>query len=205
MITGYKFTADERRNIFYVTLSCFNEKQHWDGWYTTDCIVEKIENANTGETVDEIQGFAYANFTYRVGEHITGRKIFYCHSIQELFDMYHIEKRNGIVRRGTLITNFKYMQRYYEAHAQKQRELAEQYNEIMERRRKNEEHRQERRNRAIEREKLRQERINRAIEREERCQKMMNLAVERKEINQRMRNRMTEYAKKRGWIEADVE
>ena len=205
MITGYKFTADERRNIFYVTLSCFNEKQYWDGWYTTDCIVEKIENANTGKTVDEIQGSAYFNFTYRVGEHITGQKIFYCHSIQELFDMYHIEKRNGIVRRGTLITNFKYMQRYCEAHAQKQRELAEQYNEIMERRRKNEEHRQERRNRAIEREKLRQERINRAIEREERRQKKMNLAVERKEINQRMRNRMTEYAKKRGWIEADVE
>ena len=97
MINGYRYSA-VGTDVYYIHLLCNNEKQCTDGYYTTDCVVERITNANTGETVKEINGRAYYHFTYKEGQHITGTRIYYCHSIQELFDFYHITEINGKVR-----------------------------------------------------------------------------------------------------------
>ena len=158
MITGYKFTA-AGRDIFYVTLSCFNEEEHVDGYSTTDCIVEKIENANTGEIVQEVNGEAYFSFTYRTGERITGQKIYYCHSIQELFDLVHIEKVHGRVRNKTIFGNIRY---FYQCNERILSEWRENLSEYME--------------------------------------KKLVYSQQCEEINKRIKGRMTEYAKKRGWI-----
>lgn len=117
MITGYKWT--ERKSdgkLFIVTLQCNNEftdpdEGHIDGkitfyadgksFYTTDCIVERIEDED-GNTVESVDGHAFASFVYYVGQVIKGQRIYYMHD-REYLITYAGKKWNPATRRLTAI------------------------------------------------------------------------------------------------------
>lgn len=102
MIIGYKWT--ERKSdgkLFIVTLKCNNEYvDEGEGrkpykftyyadnkcFYTTDCIVERIEDEE-GNTVESVDGKAFKPFIYTVGQKIIGKRIFYMHD-REYLKMY---------------------------------------------------------------------------------------------------------------------
>lgn len=86
MITGYKWTKGKQdKKTYIVTLQCNNEFvdpstkiYQGESFYTTDCIVESIEDTD-GNAIQEVDGCAYQNFFYYTGQAIKGDKIFYVH------------------------------------------------------------------------------------------------------------------------------
>ena len=110
---GYKYTClgefpiRGRRRIFIVVLQCFNKFGYYGfSTYTTDCIVKEIYNLNTGEEVQEISGKAFQKYTYTVGKHIIGEKIFFCDSIEELERWGYITKDEYGYRETTFRESF---------------------------------------------------------------------------------------------------
>lgn len=113
MITGYKWTERRSDNkLFIVTLECHNEFiDEGEGrkpdkitfyadnksFYTTDCIVKKIEDEE-GNTVESVDGKAFYPFVYTVGGRITGKRIFYMHD-REYLAMYAGKKWRPAVHR----------------------------------------------------------------------------------------------------------
>ena len=81
--TGYRYSkvGDE---IYITKLRCFNEfanplyKMLPIDFFTTDCIVEEIRNANTGKRAKWIKGKAWFPFRYEEGQRITGTSVYYC-------------------------------------------------------------------------------------------------------------------------------
>lgn len=86
MTTGYKWT--ERKGdgrAFIITLECYNEFPDnpsfafygADSYYSTDCLVKRIEDMY-GNTTDSVDGFAFYAYQYYVGQHINnGDRIYY--------------------------------------------------------------------------------------------------------------------------------
>lgn len=83
MFTGYRYSVHEGK-VYISKLKLFNEFLRPIDvcfpveFFTTDCIVEKIYDANTGEEIEEIDGSAFFKRKYKKGERITGESIYYC-------------------------------------------------------------------------------------------------------------------------------
>ena len=90
MQNGIRFGLCDGR-IYFITLQIFNEQldlayDTGTAFYTTDCIIERIEDADTGIEYDSVTATGIRNnaVTYRKNERITGEKTYYCKSIQDL-------------------------------------------------------------------------------------------------------------------------
>lgn len=103
MYTGYRYSKMNNR-IYITKLQCFNEfanplyKTMPIDFYTTDCIVEKITDANTGQEIEELDGKAWFPFKYRKGERITGTSIYYCKTRVALYSGYLYKGKGGIIK-----------------------------------------------------------------------------------------------------------
>ena len=98
-IQGVRF-VNSNHEVFFIYLTCFNSFHDYGGsFHTTDCIVDKIENANTKEEIEAVTGKGIMSkaITYKTGERITGTKTYFCKCIQALFDMHYLENRNGYI------------------------------------------------------------------------------------------------------------
>lgn len=101
MCYGYKYTVSEGK-VYIVTLICNNV--YFDTefekmpvcYYSTDCIVVRINDANTGVEINEIIGLAYRDFKYKKGDRIKGEdKIYFCKTRLALYCLFLYKKKNG--------------------------------------------------------------------------------------------------------------
>lgn len=112
MFTGYRYSVADGK-VYISKLRLFNEfanplyKKMPVDFFTTDCIIEKIYDVNTGEEVEEIQGKAWFPFRYKKGERITGTSIYYCKTRTALYTVYLYKGSGGIIK-DRLTHNFIY-------------------------------------------------------------------------------------------------
>ena len=91
--TGYKYTVDNE-NVYIIRLLYFNIQEdpitNGDNFhfYTTDCIIDRITNANTGEEAEIVNGEAYFAFTYKKGKRVTGETIYFCKHLVILYNHF---------------------------------------------------------------------------------------------------------------------
>lgn len=87
---GVRFVECPDKRIFFIHLRCFNEyndKAYMENvFFTTDCIVAKIEDADTGELCDEVTacGIMHKSLTYKKGQRISDDKTYYCRTVSDL-------------------------------------------------------------------------------------------------------------------------
>lgn len=101
MCYGYKYTIANGK-VFVVTLICNNlffdaefEKMPVC-YYSTDCVVVRINDADTGAEVNEITGIAYQSFTYKKGDRIkTIDKIYFCKTRLALYCLFLYHNKSG--------------------------------------------------------------------------------------------------------------
>lgn len=81
--TGYRYSK-VGNDIFITKLTCFNEFANPlypvfpVDFFTNDCIVEEIRNADTNKRYKWIKGKAWYPFRFEVGQRIQGTSIYYC-------------------------------------------------------------------------------------------------------------------------------
>lgn len=81
--TGYRYSR-VGNDIFVTKLKCFNEFANPlypalpIDFFTDDCIVEEIRNADTNKRYKWIKGKAWYPFRFEVGQRIQGTSIYYC-------------------------------------------------------------------------------------------------------------------------------
>lgn len=79
---GYKYTIRKSdKKPFMITAECNdyfldNGKYKGKAFYTTDCIIQRIEDKH-GNTIDRIDGTAIHSYIYYVGQEIKGEKIWF--------------------------------------------------------------------------------------------------------------------------------
>lgn len=98
--TGYRYSR-VGSEIYITKLRCFNEfanplyKRLPIDFFTTDCIVEEIRNANTGKRAKWIKGKAWFPFRYEEGQRITGTSVYYCKTRCALYVGYLCKDFSG--------------------------------------------------------------------------------------------------------------
>lgn len=118
--TGYRYSK-VGNDIFVTKLICNNEFISPIGFcniiptdfFTTDCIVEEIRNADTNKQYRWIKGTAFQSRRYEIGQKIKGESIYYCKTRSGLCLNYlyknsvtgKIEDRNtgGFMFRGEIM------------------------------------------------------------------------------------------------------
>lgn len=76
--------------IVFIFLYCYNEQVDLayksKAYYTTHCVVKRIEDADTRQELDTVQCCGVRNnyVKYEKGQHILGDKTYYCKSIEDL-------------------------------------------------------------------------------------------------------------------------
>ena len=90
---GYRYIKQDGE-IYIITLNCFNcFDDEIDGvisYYTTDCEIIKIINANTGNEAEKINAYGVMkkDQEYRKGEKIKGLKTYFCKTRVALYAYY---------------------------------------------------------------------------------------------------------------------
>ena len=98
---GYKWFADDKHDVYIILLDVkycdkLPYKKHDTEWYSTDCIVKSITRFRDGKEFVSVSGRAYFDFCYFVGRRIKGERIFYCSTLDQLFDHEFIGIRNSL-------------------------------------------------------------------------------------------------------------
>ncbi len=91
--TGYKYTKANNR-IYLIKLKCANEfirpmsELLPIDYFTTNCVIEKIVDINTGVEIDSVSGEAMHKYTFEKGSTIKGTGIYYCKLRTALYVAY---------------------------------------------------------------------------------------------------------------------
>ena len=97
MVTGYRYSLDENRNIYIIKVSAESYEKNIGDYDSCECICESITNANTGVEVNQAELCGYMNriVFYKVGEKIPGKCWFFLR-YDDLFRRYLTKSGNRI-------------------------------------------------------------------------------------------------------------
>lgn len=95
-MTGYRWSRADGKNyiIKLTSQNAFVDRTYSNSFYTTDCIIDSITDEN-GNEVDEIDGHAFFDFTYKKGQRIKDTRIYFCGSKESV--MKFIKPKGRII------------------------------------------------------------------------------------------------------------
>lgn len=107
---GYKWFADKEHDVYIICLEVTRRRklslETFDSERcASDCIVKSITRFRDGKQFGSVSGRAYFDFNYSVGKRIKGEWIFYCSTLEKLFDREYYAIKQSLVRYASNINN----------------------------------------------------------------------------------------------------